>query len=250
MEEKIREPYTYTMPEEFMADQSVPIQWRLLGVLRGFFFNNLPVYATNEWLMARLGCSERTIQRGIQELEDLKLIQCQRSGNRRIILPRHELRGTPSPIDTPPRHQLLHNSDILIQKEDTDSGEIAEDRISPSSVHLASELNILPSEEGDDDAEVTFEESEDCDGYRAPTWGKKPKKEPNQNWDPTLKAIEQIFKKRFLNRPKQYAALKKLHAAGVSTKEIQQTIERMIEKPFYKENGWDLNNVVTELERN
>lgn len=246
MDDKVREPYTYTMPEQFMADQSVPIQWRLYGVLNGFFISRKTVYATNEWFMEKLGCSERTIQRGIQELEELGIIYCERSGNSRVILPRHELRGTPSPIDTPPRHQLLHNSDNIIQK-DTTSAEIG---ISPSLSLSDSDEDDTPTE--DDDVQI-IETDSDGEVYQ-PRWGRKEKSAPKRDEgykerERMLNIIEATFHKKFFNRAKQHVILKGLLDNGATTKDITSAIKKVAESDYWKERGWDLATISAEMSR-
>lgn len=110
----MKQQYTYSMPEEFMQDQSVPAHWRLLGIVNGFFINNKPVYASNEWFAEKLGCSIRTVTDAVSKLESLKKIKCERTRRSRVILPLTEiatnfhLRVQPTSISD--SDQLLTNS--------------------------------------------------------------------------------------------------------------------------------------------
>lgn len=109
--------YTYSMPQNFMRDQSVPARWRLLGIINGFAINGLSFYATNEWIMNELSCSETTVSNAVKELEKLGEISIKRNGNSRVITRRLK---NPDPSQLVPRpkstgvsdpSQLVHNSD-------------------------------------------------------------------------------------------------------------------------------------------
>ena len=84
-EREVHEPRNYTMPESFMYDQKVPARWRLLGVINGFHIAGLPFYASNEWLKAKLRCSEQTITNAVAELEESGEIRCERTSTSRRI---------------------------------------------------------------------------------------------------------------------------------------------------------------------
>lgn len=94
-----------------MADQSVPAHWRLLGVLNGFFVNNLTVHASNKWLAAQLKCSERTVSDAVAKLEEFGKITCVRTRTSRIIKGSNQLLGGWKPTAIPDSNQLLTNSD-------------------------------------------------------------------------------------------------------------------------------------------
>ena len=80
--------YVYTMPQSFMDDKSVPAHWRLLGYLNGFFINGNAVWASNETIGEKIGCSPRSIQTAVKTLEDKGLIVCERTRRTRIITPK------------------------------------------------------------------------------------------------------------------------------------------------------------------
>jgi biotin operon repressor len=81
----MKQPYSYSMPEAFLRDQSVPARWRLLGIMNGFFINGKPFYGSNEWLKEKLNCSEQTISNAMAELEQLGEVRTVRTRRSRIV---------------------------------------------------------------------------------------------------------------------------------------------------------------------
>lgn len=74
------------MPESFIEDESVPVKWRLYGIINGYWVNGLPVYASNRYFSQRLNCTSRHISRALEVLERDKLINRNVDGYRRLIL--------------------------------------------------------------------------------------------------------------------------------------------------------------------
>lgn len=117
-----KQPYTYTMPEAFLADQMVPARWRVLAVINGFFLNSQKCWASNEWIGQKIGAHSVTVSRAVKELEELKIVVCERTRRSRFIAPVMSeisigvnLRVTPTTIsDT---HQRLSNSDSNSERE-------------------------------------------------------------------------------------------------------------------------------------
>lgn len=111
----MRKEYTYSMPESFMKDQSVPARWRLLGIVNGFHINGKTFYASNDWLMNELDCSQQTVSNAVAELENLGEIRCERTKTSRIIhrkttnqlVPPYKSTGIPDP------NQLVPISDSI-----------------------------------------------------------------------------------------------------------------------------------------
>lgn len=83
----MKSPYTYSMPQAFMDDKSVPTRWRLLAYLNGFFLNGQVVWSSNETIASELGVDEKSIQRAVKELDDRGLIECKRTKASRVIYP-------------------------------------------------------------------------------------------------------------------------------------------------------------------
>lgn len=114
MSEKIKEEYTYTMPEAFMKDKDVPVRWRILGIVNGFHLNGRSFYGSNKWLMKRLGTSQQAITKAIKDLEDMGEVSCERTQTTRII--HRQVKGTtelvpPYKLDASnPTSQLVPNS--------------------------------------------------------------------------------------------------------------------------------------------
>lgn len=80
-----KQHYTYTMPEAFVKDPSVPARWRVYGVLNGFFVNNKQCWASNEWIGKAIGAHKDTVSQAVKELELLQLINCERTKASRVI---------------------------------------------------------------------------------------------------------------------------------------------------------------------
>lgn len=81
----MKQPYTYSMPESFLKDKSVPARWRVLGVINGFILNGGCFYGSNEWLMEQLDCSEQTVSNAFAELERLGEIRTERTKRTRKV---------------------------------------------------------------------------------------------------------------------------------------------------------------------
>lgn len=82
-----RQPYIYTMPEGFMKDQSVPIKWRLYGVINGFWISGKSIYAGNTFFAEKLECTNRHIRRALAELETEGYLKREVKGTSRLIVP-------------------------------------------------------------------------------------------------------------------------------------------------------------------
>lgn len=117
-------------------------------------------------------------------------------------------------------------------------------------IPASSETSLVLDEETEDTEETQYVLDEDSEGYRVEPWGRKKAepREPNKN-EEFLKNIERVYSKRFLNRPKQYKALNTMRANGVTAVDIEECIDKMLTKEFYKENGWDMVNVMSELSK-
>lgn len=74
------------MPEAFMQDVSVPVKWRLYGLINGYWINGLPVFASNNFFADKLKCTSRHISRALEELENDKLLTRNVQGYKRLIL--------------------------------------------------------------------------------------------------------------------------------------------------------------------
>lgn len=129
MDNEVKQPLIYSMPHNFMLDQKVPARWRLLGLINGFVINGLQFYATNEWIMKELNCSEHTVSSAISELEKLKEIKVTRKGLNRVI-ERVAVSCYKGSSQLLPKvatgfhkgsNQLLHNSDNIIQIINSDN---------------------------------------------------------------------------------------------------------------------------------
>lgn len=93
-------PHIYSLPEAFLEDGSVPIHWKLYALVNGFWIGGKTVYATNEWLAKKLGCTERHVARALGKLEDIGLLTRNLNGFKRTLLP-----GGMTPGVTPRRQR-------------------------------------------------------------------------------------------------------------------------------------------------
>lgn len=79
--------YRYTMPQGFMDDQSVPVKWRLYGIINGFWLSGKSCYGGNKFFSEKLGVGERQIRSALSQLEEEKLLRREVHGTSRNILP-------------------------------------------------------------------------------------------------------------------------------------------------------------------
>jgi hypothetical protein len=108
----MKQPYIYTMPEEFLKDEAVPARWKVLATVQGFWISGKTLYATNEWIQKKLGYSRRQIQYALSELEKMNLITRNVHGMNRLILPGGAIRlhGGVQSDDQKSAVGLHHNS--------------------------------------------------------------------------------------------------------------------------------------------
>lgn len=82
-----KQPFTYTLPEQFLTDQAVPTRWRVWAVINGFFISGQKCWASNEWIGEKVGAHKDTVSQAVKELESLKIIRCERGARSRSIFP-------------------------------------------------------------------------------------------------------------------------------------------------------------------
>lgn len=75
------------MPEAFVKDPNVPARWRILAIINGFFLNGQKCWAGNDYLAEKIGTHKDTVSQAVKELEDLKMIVCERTRRTRLIVP-------------------------------------------------------------------------------------------------------------------------------------------------------------------
>jgi len=79
--------YRYTMPQGFMEDKSVPVKWRLYGVVNGFWLSGRSCYGGNPYFAKLLSVSPRQIRNAFAELEVDKLLRRKIKGTTRVVVP-------------------------------------------------------------------------------------------------------------------------------------------------------------------
>ena len=222
-EQSLEEPRNYTMPDNFMSDQKVPARWRLLGVINGFHIAGLPFYGSNEWLKAKLNCSEQTITNAVKELEDLGEVYCQRTSTSRHIfrtVDPSQLGSRPKPVRVSDPSQLGTNSVSNSDSKVTRS----------QSSRAPSKFKTYNEHEHADDGQTIqvdpdFEETVD-----------KPKNY-RKDYEGMIKWLENETGVKILNRAKQYTALKKARVNSISRARLKDRFKELREEPYFKSKG-------------
>jgi hypothetical protein len=82
-----RQPYIYTLPEQFLLDKSVPMRWKLFSLINGFWLSGKRVFASNAFFAEKLGCTERHIQTCLEQLEREGVLERIGVSQNRTIVP-------------------------------------------------------------------------------------------------------------------------------------------------------------------
>lgn len=214
-------PHIYTMPEEFVKDSNVPARWRALAVLNGFFLNGKKCWASNEWIGKEIKAHKDSVSQAIKELEDLKLIRCERTRRTRLISQvLHPMigdntyqEGGPTPILDRP--QRLSNS-----------------------VSNAVSINTAQS------AEPIREEKDEPTRSKAVLGAK-------QIYEPLVLWAEEERGAPFLatHRLKQYKALKIARENKIKSADLKERWQEMASDKFWASNGFDWLNVVNSFNK-
>lgn len=114
---------------------------------------------------------------------------------------------------------------------------------------------VVTADPFDEETELTVVPT-DSDGEEyTPRWGRTSKGEkataPNRQNLQFIQTLAKAYNKPniLLTPTKQFKALNKMKAMGITSAQIEDCIEKMIQKPYYQENGWDLHSVLSELSR-
>lgn len=83
-----RQPYIYTLPEQFINDSAVPLHWKLYTIINGFWISGKPVFASNAFFAEKLKCSERHIRSCLEKLEEMNLLERTGKSQNRTIVPK------------------------------------------------------------------------------------------------------------------------------------------------------------------
>lgn len=84
---RMKQPYVYTLPEQFLEDKSVPMRWKLYALINGFWIAGLEVFASNAFFAEKLKCTERHIQNCLEDLEKDKVLRRVGVSQQRRIVP-------------------------------------------------------------------------------------------------------------------------------------------------------------------
>lgn len=235
--------YYSIIPAEVRFDKNLSPNAKLLyGDISGLCNKQRYCWASNAWLGERSDCDARSISRWVSELEAAGhiIVQIEEMHRRKIFLSK----GYDNSV-VGVRQNVLHSIKSSIKENTPVSVEIG---ISPSQ----SPENEEDTEEEDEDTTVVA-----CDDEGNPLTynglgrqkGTPKKDSAYKDREEMIKVVEKTFNKRFLARPKQHSAIKTMLAMGVTTSEITEAIYKIVEKPFYKENGWDFSSVLSEISK-
>lgn len=114
----MRQPYIYTLPEQFIEDPAVPLHWKLYTLINGFWIAGKPVFASNAYFAEKLKCSERYIQMCLEKLEGMNLLERVGKSQNRTIVPKGtnqqfvEGRTGSSVRDEPTVHHISDSSSV------------------------------------------------------------------------------------------------------------------------------------------
>lgn len=212
------------MPESFLADQNVPARWRILGIINGFLINGLEVYASNNWFMEKLSCSEQTVSNAIAELEELGEIKCIRTRRSRVIQRAlrdpNQLGSEPQPTWVSDPNQLGTNS-------------IASN--APKFNSFAAVAEKKPEEE-----ELTRETEEEEIRFQR-------RKPVDQNSLVVMQWAEKRTGRRFPNPGKQMGQIKTMISMGYFAEKIQAKWEELEQDDFWSQKGIDFGVVLANI---
>lgn len=213
-------PYTYSMPEGFMKDQSVPVKWRLYGYINGFWIGGKAVFASNAHMAKEVGCSERQIQRAIKELEDDGYLHRNGVSQNRQLLPVKIDKGTTSGV--------VGGRRGASQGDDVGRPHIS-DSISVSRYTASNEAGSIQIV--DDTPRKVVKPAEHKKYEELCQWAEK----------------RRGFK--FVNRIKQYSVLKKAKVNGISPAKLKERWQELESDNFFQEKGFDWGAVVTSFDK-
>ncbi len=116
------------MPEAFICDKEVPTRWRVWAVINGFFIGGQVCWASNEWIAEKVNSHKDTVSQAVKELENNKIIRCERGARSRRIYPMIGINAYQwsAPTPTSDRHRRLSNSVSNSEKEFTSESKIRE----------------------------------------------------------------------------------------------------------------------------
>lgn len=204
-------------------------------------------FPSYERLAECAGVDRRTVMRKVEEMVELgvlkKTVRTSNEEHQSNLYQVMVVGG--SVIESPPSVTMSPELNPLNSTNTPVSAEIG---ISPSQ----SPENEEDTEEAEEDTTVVA-----CDDEGNPLTynglgrqkGTPKKDSAYKDREEMIKVVEKTFNKRFLARPKQHSAIKTMLAMGVTTSEMTDAIYKLVEKPFFKENGWDFHSVLSEISK-
>lgn len=218
----------YTMPQAFMEDTNVAVKWRLYGLINGFWNNHRTVYASNKYFAELLKCDERSVRRALEELDKMGIIRRVIDGHSREILP---------------GGRVLVEEDAQRPTPGLPESYMEDAQRPPNASSNASNINTADA----DFHEIQYVKFEDSDFNDLVP--KKKSAPATKEYERGLRWAEERTGRKFVNRTKQYAALKKAKANGITEAELVRRWRELEGEDFYQKNGLDWQTVVNSFDR-
>jgi len=213
------------MPEGFLQDESIGVKWKLYAIINGFWIGGKTCFGGNEFFAAKLGVSERQIRNGLSQLEEDGYIERVISGNSRVIRPKAH----------------VVEAEVSLPRGGSQSSAEAEVPLPHISVSISESINTAKPSAF---APLLIEEKTNMDGdvlVRAEKDDKLAKYEGLCLWAEERRGFN------FVNRKKQYAALKKARLGGVDIASLKSRWEKCESEEW--RDGFDWTSVVSSFDK-
>lgn len=224
----MRQPYIYTLPEQFLKDTRVPACWRIYSLMNGFFVSGKVFYGTNEWIEHQIGIKQWAISKGISELVQFGLIECEgRESKHRVCRPTGKV--------------------IITQPSEMSLGNLVLNRNQPSAKSLHNSDSISEIEKDTANAGIYRIEKENSD--REDSFPYRRASLPRQAREAYAAMVKWAEEERgfpFLKTAvlKQYKAFKIAKENGIKAVDLKERWQEMAEDKFWSKSGFDWMNVV------
>ena len=220
----MKQPYIYTLPEQFIKDIEVPTRWRVWAVINGFFISGKMCWASNEWIGEQVKAHKDSVSQAVKELEKMGLLVCKRTARTRLISPTDPMIGGTAYLDR--RQHLSHDRHERLPISDSTSD---------SSNSFSAE-----AQKNEEERELTRELDEDADRS-------KRRVPPDKNCAAIVEWAEKRTGRRFPNKSKQLGMVKNMITLGYAADAIKKKWEELENDEFWSERGIDFGVVSSNI---
>lgn len=237
----MKQPYIYTLPQQFIDDAAVPMHWKLYAIINGFWISAKPVFASNAFFAKNLKCSERYVRDCLEKLEAMEVITREGQSQNRRIVPgsarggtssSSQFRGGGTSSSTRAEPAVPHTSDSI------------SDRVIPEA---KASVNSQDSSEGDSSGRITRA----VDDYGMPIEDPVPQKKAGVNdmyWE-LLRWSETKRGQKFMNPRKQFKAFGLARKMGLRPSQLTARYEEFEIDKFRIEHGFDWMDVAMSFDK-